>query len=208
MTGIDHFQTLRINLSRFSELSIKPGPIGFLGQETLRFHSIAGTLKDNGMTANANNDERFISHILTRSIIESFFWLVYIFDNTASRMLRYNELVTSFKREYLKLYNENLPINSSLAAPGQNWGQLQGGLDVKSMIAQVRNAQGQRLDPLYSIYRILSFDTHGKSLNNIIVSALGGAIPNFPALDLESAFDLVANEYLCMLNELTAAGEI
>jgi hypothetical protein len=76
------------------------------------------------------------------------------------------------------------------------------------MIDQVRNDQGQKLDPLYSIYRILSFDTHGKSLNNIITSALGGAIPNFPALDLESVFDLIANQYLCTLGELTAAGEV
>lgn len=185
-----------------------PGPIGFLGQEALRFHSIAGTLKENGMVANASVDERFISHILVRSLIESFFWLVYIFDNTATRQSRYDELVTSFKREYLRFYNENLPINSSLSPPDPNWGQLQGGLDVRSMIAQVRNDHGQRLDTLYSIYRIASFDTHGKSLTNIIVSALGGAIPNFPVLDLESGFDLIANQYLCTLRDLVAAGEV
>lgn len=208
MTSIDHFQILRRELSSFSVLSSKPGPIGFLGQEALRFHSIAGTLKENGMVANACVDERFFSHILARSLIENFFWLVYIFDNTSLRMSRYDELITSFKREYFRFYNENLPINSSLAAPDPNWGQLQGGLDVKSMIAQVRNDQGQRLEPLYSIYRILSFDTHGKSLNNIIMSALGRAIPNFPVLDLESAFDLIANQYLCTLCELTAAGEV
>jgi hypothetical protein len=108
----------------------------------------------------------------------------------------------------LRLYNENLSINSSLAPPDPSWGQLQGGLDVKSMIAQVRNDHGQRLDPLYSIYRIASFDTHGKSLNNIIVSALGGAIPNFPALDLEYGFDLIANQYLCTLKVLIDAGEV
>lgn len=208
MTSIDHFQILKSKLSHFSELSEKPGPIGFLGQEALRFHSIAGTLKENGMVANASDDERFISHILVRSLIENFFWLVYIFDNTATRQSRYDELVTSFKREYLRFYNEKLPINSSLSPPDPNWARLQGGLDVKSMIAQVRNDHGQRLDPLYSIYRIASFDTHGKSLNNIIVSALGSAIPNFPVLDLESGFDLIANQYLCTLRDLVAAGEV
>ena len=85
---------------------------------------------------------------------------------------------------------------------------MQGGLDVKSMIAQVRNDQGQRLDYLYFIYRILSFDTHGKSLKNIITSALGGANQNFPVLDLESVFDLIANQYLFTLSVLTAAGEV
>jgi hypothetical protein len=208
MTSIDHFQLLRSELSRFSELGSRPGPIGFLGQEALRFHSIAGTLKDSGMVANASDEERFISHILTRSLIESFFWLVYIFDNIATRQSRYDELVTSFRREYFRFYNENLPINSSLAPPDPNWNRLQGGLDVMSMITQVRNVQGQRLAPLYSIYRIASFDTHGKSLNNIMVSALGSAIPNFPVLDLENCFDLIANEYLCTLRDLVTAGEV
>jgi hypothetical protein len=208
MKSIDHFQILNSQLSRFSELGRRPGPIGFLGQEALRFHSIAGTLKESRMVDNSSDDKRFISHILARSLIESFFWIVYIFDNTALRDSRYRELIISFKREYLKFYRENLPINSSLVTPDPSWGQLQGGINVRSMIDQVRNDQGQKLDPLYSIYRILSFDTHGKSLNNIITSALGGAIPNFPALDLESVFDLIANQYLCTLGELTAAGEV
>lgn len=150
MTNIDHFQMLKSNLSYFSELGSKPGAFGFLGQEALRFHSIAGTLKKNGMVANVSADERFISHILARSLIESFFWLVYIFDNTATRQSRYEELVTSFRREYLRFYNENLPINSSLPPPDPHWAQLQGGLNVKSMITQVRNDHGKRLDPLYS----------------------------------------------------------
>ena len=75
------------------------------------------------------------------------------------------------------------------------------------MIAQARNLHGKRLDHLYFIYRIASFDTHGKSLNNIIVAALGGANPNFPALNLEYGFDLIANQYLCTLRDLEAAGE-
>jgi hypothetical protein len=208
MTSIDHFQVLKNKLSRFSELGSKPGAIGFLGQEALRFHSIAGTLKENGMVANASVDERFISHILARSLIESFFWLVYIFDDIALRQSRYDELITSFKRDYGRLYNENLAINSSLAPPNQNWTRLQGGLNVNSMITRVRNNHGQRLAPLYSIYRIASFDTHGKSLNNIMVSALGGTIPNFPVLDLENCFDLIANQYLCTLRDLVTAGEV
>jgi len=208
MTVIDHFQLLKSELHRFADLGDKLGPVGFLGQEALRFHSIAGTLKESGMLGNASVDERYISHILARSLIESFFRLVYIFDDRASRESRYDDLVTSFKRDYGKFYDENLSINSSLAAPGLGWSQLQGDLNVRDMIAQVRNDHGNRLDPLYAIYRIASFDTHGKSLKNIIVSALGGSIPNFPALDLDYGFDLIANQYLCTLRDLEAAGEV
>lgn len=207
MTGIDHFDLLNSELGSFSLLGDKPGPVGFLGQEALRFHSIAGSLKANGMVGNASVDERYISHILARSLIESFFWIVYIFDKPETRQARYEELVTSFKREYVKFYGENLSINSSLTAPDPSWSQLKSSLDVKNMITQVRNDNGIRLDPLYAIYRIASFDTHGKSLNNVTVSALGGAIPNFPVLDLQNVFDLIANHYLCTLKDLVAAGE-
>ncbi len=73
MTNIDHFQLLNSRLDRFRVLGSQPGPIGFLGQEALRFHSIAGTLKANGMVGNSSDDERYISHILARSLIENFF---------------------------------------------------------------------------------------------------------------------------------------
>jgi len=69
MTNIDHFQLLNSRLDRFRVLGSQPGPIGFLGQEALRFHSIAGTLKANGMVGNSSDDERYISHILARSLI-------------------------------------------------------------------------------------------------------------------------------------------
>ena len=160
------------------------------------------------MVGNSSDDERYISHILARSLIENFFWMVYIFDIPASRQSRYENLVTSFKREYGRFYDEQLHINSYLVAPGQGWSQLQSSLDVRSMIAQVRNIHGNRLDPLYAIYRIASFDTHGKSLNNVIESALGVSSPNFPALDIDSGFNLIANHYLCTLRELEVAGTV
>ena len=208
MTNIDHFQLLNSKLDSFRVLGSQPGPIGFLGQEALRFHSIAGTLKANGMVGNSSDDERYISHILARSLIENFLWIVYILYIPASRQSRYDNLVTSFKREYGRFYDEQLHINSNLVAPGQGWSQLQSSLDVRSMIAQVRNIHGNRLDPLYAIYRIASFDTHGKSLNNVIESALGVSGPNFPALDIDSGFNLIANHYLCTLRELEAAGTV
>ena len=73
MTNIDLFQLLNSRLDRFRVLGSQPGPIGFLGQEALRFHSIAGTLKANGMVGNSSDDERYISHILARSLIKNFF---------------------------------------------------------------------------------------------------------------------------------------
>lgn len=208
MNTVDHFELLSTGIGRFDAIAGVPGPIGLLGQEAMRLRSIAGTLKVNGMLDNSSVDQRFITHILARSLIESFFWLTYIFDDPAQRQARYNEFVNSFKLEYLKLHNEQLSINSVLTAPDPAWSQLRGSLDVRSMLGRLRNAYGNKLDFLYPIYRITSFDTHGKSLNNVVSAALGGAVPNFPVLDLEYGFDLIANQYLHTLQELIDAGEV
>ncbi|MDR7070964.1 hypothetical protein J2X02_003838 [Pseudoxanthomonas japonensis] len=208
MTNIDHFKLLNREIARFDAVSGIPGPIGLLGQEALRFRSIAGTLKANGMLDNSSVDQRYITHILARSLIESFFWLTYIFDDPAKRHARYEELVNSFKSEYLKLHNEQLPINAQLPQPDAAWQQLPRAPDVRSMLSRLQNAYGNKLDYLYPVYRIASFDTHGKSLNNIVTSVFGGASPNFPVLDLEFGFDLIANQYLHTLQELVNAGEV
>jgi len=207
MNDIDHFQLLDSKIARFHRLAGKPGLLGLLGQEALRFRSIAGTLKVSTMLTNSSVDERFITHILARSVIEGFFWLIYIFDDVAKRQERYEELISLFKRQYLKLHNEQLPINSQLPKPDERWKQLKGGLDVRSMLKHVQNNHGDELIYLYSIYRITSFDTHGRSLNNVLTTALGGTAPNFPVLDLVYGFDLIANHYLCILQELDNAGE-
>lgn len=123
MNTVDHFELLSTEIGRFDAIAGVPGPIGLLGQEAMRFRSIAGTLKVNGMLDNSNVDQRFITHILARSVIESFFWLTYIFDDPAQRQARYNEFVNSFKLEYLKLHNEQLSINSVLTAPDPAWSQ-------------------------------------------------------------------------------------
>ncbi|WP_047217280.1 MULTISPECIES: hypothetical protein [Delftia] len=208
MNKIDHFELLNSEIARFDAISGSAGPIGLLGQEALRFRSIAGTLKANGMLDNSSVDQRYITHILARSLIESFFWITYIFDNPTQRQARYNEFVDSFKSEYLKLHNEQLPINSSLAQPDPAWRQLPRAPDVRTMLGRLQNMHGNKLDYLYPIYRITSFDTHGKNLNNVVTSALGGSSPNFPVLDLEFGFDLIANQYLHTLQELSSAGEV
>jgi hypothetical protein len=80
-------------------------------------------------------------------------------------------------------------------------------MDVNSMLNQLTNDYGDRLSYLYSIYRVTSFDTHGKNLNNVFKTAFGKTA-NFPILNIGYAFDLVANQYLVILGGLRDAGEI
>jgi hypothetical protein len=82
----DYFRQLQNQLRAIRSLSSCGGVKGFLGQEALRFHSIAGTLLAHfSLDNDASVDERYITHILARSLLENYFWLIYLFDNSERR---------------------------------------------------------------------------------------------------------------------------
>lgn len=205
----DYFKQLENELDAIKQLASQGGVNGFFGQEVLRFYSIAGTLIES-FTCNksASVDERYITHILSRSILENFFWMIYLFDDLSQTAIRYSGMVDAFKRDYYKLLNEpSLPHKDQLEPSNQSWSSLNRAMDVNSMLAQVKNDNGNKLNYLYFIYRITSFDTHGKSLDAIFQEAFGKQV-NFPVLDIGYAVQLVANQYLVTLEQLRGAGEI
>ena len=162
----NYFEQLKSELEAYRSLSSRGGHLGFFGQEVLRFHSIAGTLVegcDFRLDESATNDERYFTHILVRSLLENYFWIIYLFDKPAQASNRYDELKNSFKRDYVKLLNENhLPNKDKLEPADPSWSTLPRELDVNSMMAQSTNDYDDRLNYLYFVYRITSFDTHGK----------------------------------------------
>ena len=80
----DHFSLLSQELDTLRTLSTGSGSSAFFAQEALRFYSIAGTLKDNfTLDETAKIEERNITHILFRSLLENYFRILYIFDNAA-----------------------------------------------------------------------------------------------------------------------------
>ena len=205
----NYFHQLQNQLPAIRSLSSCGGVKGFFGQEALRFHSIAGTLLSNfSLDKGAGVDERYITHILARSLLENYFWLIYLFDDPAQAEVRYEQLTNSFKRDYLKLMNENqLPHKDQLERADPSWASLQRAPDVNRMLAQVTNDYGDRLSYLYFIYRITSFDTHGKNLGTVFQTVFGKT-RNFPVLDLKHAIELVANQYLVILDGLRSGDDI
>lgn len=207
MANVDHFSLLKSEIPTFNKLGSMNGELRHFGQEVMRFHSIAGTLLENMKLDASSVDERYITHILARSVIEGFFWNAYIFDSSATRTARYEEFVNSFKRDYVKLCNEKIfPQKASVEPADPSWASLPAALDVKSMLAQLKNNYGDRLDYLYFVYRVASFDTHGKNLNAVFEHVFGKQC-NFPFLELRFGFDLIANHYLVILQNLRTAGK-
>ncbi|WP_010604790.1 hypothetical protein [Pseudoalteromonas maricaloris] len=204
-----YFKQLQSELEQFKQLSTSNGAIGFFAQEVLRFHSVAGTILSSFKAdKTAGVDERYITHILSRSLMENYFWLLYIFDDSATRDSRYEELIGSFKRDYNKLLNEPLlPHKDKYEPSDSTWANAPRAKDVNSMLAQLKNDYGDRLNYLYSIYRVTSFDTHGKNLSNIFQTVFGKT-SNFPILDIGTAFEYVANQYLVILASLKESNEI
>ena len=172
----------------------------FLKQEILRFYSISGTLKANFSNIETNVDERIFSHILIRSIIENFFRIMYIFDDESKSENRFNEILNGFKKDYAKMYNEPLlPNKNLLEEPDSNWSSLDSPLDIKSMLAKLVNTYGDKLDYLYFMYRITSFDTHGTNLSIFLETAFNKR-SNFPVLKLDKLLEIISNFYLYIWN--------
>lgn len=206
-----YFEQLKNDLETYRSLSSGSGHIGFFGQEVLRFHSIAGTLVegcDFRLDELAGNDERYFTHILVRSLLENYFWIIYLFDEPNKSSDRYETLQNSFKQDYAKLLNEKqLLCKDELEPADPSWSSLPKALDVKSMLAQSMNDYGDRLDYLYFVYRITSFDVHGKNLRAIFHDAFGKTC-NFPVLKIRYAIELMANHYFVVLQQLRAQNAI
>ena len=102
------FDQLKIELPTIMNLSKNGGANGFFAQEVLRFHSIAGTLLENDFSLDENSsvDERYLTHILSRSLLENYFTVIYLFDDFSKTASRYEELKNSFREDYRKLLNE------------------------------------------------------------------------------------------------------
>lgn len=206
---MSYFDDLEKELPALRIAANSSGPVGFFAQEALRFYSVAGTIKENfALDESANFDEKCMTHILFRSLLENYFRILYIFDEPSDIQSRYNSVVENFKREYGKLLNEPLlPRKNELEPAGAGWSHLPRGLDMNSMLAQLQNDYGDRLSFLYFIYRISSFDTHGNNLKGVADDAFGKPC-NFPVLKLGYAIDLVSNQYLAVLSDMRDRNEI
>lgn len=206
------FDMLKKEIPNMQALKLKADASGFFIQEVLRFHSLAGTMHNSGfkLDASCSVDERYLTHVLCRSLLEPFFIILYVFDDSTKTSARYEEQKNSFKIQYLKLMN-NLSDpewsnfmnshGSQLQLADPNWSTLKGLKDISSILAAIKGPQKTRLDYLYPLYRITSFDTHGRSLGTIFESVFGKQC-NFPVLDISLAIEIMADGYLCILNEL------
>jgi hypothetical protein len=176
----------------------------FAVEEFIRFYSVAGTILANFRNIRTNVNERILSHILMRSLLENYFWLLYIFfeDYEASWSNRFEEYMDGFKSQYYKLYEEPyLPHKQSLQKPDSNWKTLKRTKDLNSVLVALKNDYGDKLSYLYFVYRITSFDTHGKTMRSLFSNAFRKDC-NFPYLKIEETIDLIANGYLVIWDKI------
>lgn len=209
-----HFDTLKLEVPKIQGLQQKADATGFFIQEVLRFYSIVGTLQNINLSLDltSSSDERYFTHVLSRSLLEPFFIILYIFDDLSQMSqinTRYEEQKNSFKNEYRKLMNDlnqpewqtfmqNYGVKLEVADP--QWSSLSKLPDIKTILKNIKR-NNRSLEYLYPIYRITSFDTHGRSLGTIFESVFGKQC-NFPVLSVELAIEYMSDEYLVLLNDL------
>jgi len=207
-----YFEQLESEIPSIERLPQNADAVGFFIQEVIRFYSIAGTLSKNefALDASSSVNERYLTHILSRSLLEPFFLILYIFDDPSQTVARYDELKNTFKDQYRKLMNDlSTPewqvfmqsYGGKLEAADPTWKRTNQLPDVKTMLGRLQNNYNNSLDFLYPLYRITSFDTHGRSLGTIFESVFGKKC-HFPVLNIRYAIELMANQYLVVLNDL------
>lgn len=207
-----YIKQLEGELGTIRRISHTGGAIGYFGQELLRFRSMAGTLLQiDGFKLDETSsvDERYLTHVLSRSLLEPFFVILYLFDDASQTVSRYEELKDTFKDQYRKLMNDLSGPNwqpfmaaygSKLEPADSSWNLTKQLPDVKSMLGKLTASYGG-VGSLYPIYRIASFDTHGRSLENIFEAVFLKPC-NFPVLKINTALELMAKDYLGVLNTL------
>ena len=210
----NYFEEFSENIPTIKTLAQSGGVNGFFAQEALRFYTIAGTLlKFDGfkLDEKATNDERYITHVLMRSLLENFFTIVYLFDNPAETQTRYEALKNSFKDDYRKLMSDLAEpewkkfmqcYQTQLEPANSAWSIGNKLPNVHDMLTAVKSDCG---DHLYPMYRITSFDIHGRSLGTIFQDVFGKQC-NFPVLKIREAFELISKHYLIVLNDLRNQG--
>lgn len=203
----DYYKKFENEFQSISSLTTNTDCKKFAVGEIKRFRSISGTILHSFQDIETNIDQRIISHILARSILENYFWLLYIFEGTDEVIWnsRYQEYLNGFKIEYEKFYNDQktkiLPERNMLEPAGSNWSQLTKPKNVSDILTSLTNDHGDRLDYLYFMYRLSSFDTHGKSIPAVFESAFNKTV-NFSFLKMNELFGLLANQYLIIIDKL------
>lgn len=213
MPNTDYFKLLNEELSSAEELSKQKNAKGFLAQEILRFNSIAGTLLANfSADKTASIDERHITHPLIRSLLENFFKILYIFDDSEFESERFEKSVNGFKEEYRKLFNDlsqeawekkfMKEYRDAFQPAKEEWKDLPKLINTNDILVHLKNNHGDSLQFLYVLYRITSFDIHGNSLK-IFFDETFDTQCNFPIIDIKYALNLIASTYVELLNKYT-----
>ena len=197
-----NFEQFQVCIPEIEKFTFQKAHENFFKEEAIRFYSIAGTLLNSFQNTDKDITERMLSHIWLRSVIENYFWLLYFYDNVSDREIKFDAYLNGFKKEYAKLYNELLPAQkTTVETPDQSWSQLTNPMDLRSVLAQLKNNNNDRLEYIYFIYRISSFDTHGKSLKSLFDASFNKEC-NFPYLKLDPVLELIADQYLFIWNEI------
>lgn len=184
--------------------------------EMYSFYSISNSILDTW------TEDDFIKHpeVLEmaypqiRRLLESYFRILYIFNDESKIKERFNTYVEHIKALYSKAYNdisemdenlkkENVALKSLLdLLPKPMPGKTDKFFDnVKSMLEQVRNEDGKNFGSFYIWYRITSFYSHG-NINKEIWDNISPSNANFLVLGIKNLINLIANTYIVKIKEL------
>ena len=171
----------------------------FAQEEMLRFYLIGNTVLQGFPDLHNYPDQRIITHPLLRTLLEGWIWVSYIFgeDDEDTKINRFNELLNGFKLDYSRLIDDRfLPHKDQLPSipNGENWQNSRRPKSTKDLLVAIKNEYGHRLDYLYILYRVTSFDIHAKASEALFNEAFGGPC-SFARIKPDKIINLMAGGY-------------
>ncbi len=176
--------------------------------EMSSFYTLAGTINKTWSDKDFEKFEvRELSYPLIRRLLETYFRILYIFDDIteiSERMDRYSKHIAYL---YTKSYNELDEIEKDLKNKGwleksylstlpiTNKGKKDSIFNnVKSMLEQIKSITGGHFGSFYMWYRITSFYSHG-NINKEIWDTISLTNNNFPIIRVSKLIEKIAEDY-------------
>jgi len=186
-------------------------PKEYFVSEMYSFYSLAKNVLEtynNVDNAETVPELREMLYPIVRRLLESYFRIMYIFDESTKTQEHFESYLKYIEKEYDKMLKDllkyNYPTNGLNPATNNYAHASKWPRDLKTMLSYLKNNSTTKLTFLYPKYRILCFYAHGninKSIMDMVFSKQAGATNNFSVIEIPYILSLIASYYFILICE-------
>ena len=183
-------------------------PKNYFVSELYNYYSSSITVLEyhsNNINLVKTSDFKELFYPLIRRLLESYFRIIFLFDDTNKTDARFESYLKYIELQYEKMLKDltdfNYPVKG-LHPATNNFAAADTWPDLRSMLSMLTNDNGDQLAFLYGVYRTLSFYSHGsahRTTMDIVFPTAAQGVQNFPTVEIPRILQLIANHYLVLI---------